>query len=368
MQNLPFTCRFCSKGFYRESNLLVHNLKHLQGYDCPTCNVPHSTWEDLQSHTHYDHPQPTVGYGVIDVPQQPEYQAEWKLLESTSKENAKFRSRAATFKVQLENTEHYTPSVENLGKLFTKLMEEIVPDAALTDMVGVTFEAPTLDFPIIVPYIRYGKFTSKRLFSVMENALNSNETFGLDRRLKITVDHVVMPTGSGRTNVASYSTLQEAVISKRGVVFIRKDSDHLCLPTAILVGIEHYKKFKANEENLYEEYRGLQRRRLTHTSNALRKLKKAARALLRKAGVDSTAPCGVPELKKIQTVLPDYQLYLFSATANYGGLFEGPEADRRIYIILDEQYAHYHLISNPASFYGAKSWCKQCEKFYSRRF
>ena len=177
-----------------------------------------------------------------------------------------------------------------------------------------------------------------------------------------------MSTGSGRTNVASYSTLQEALIRKRGVVSIRKDSDHLCLPTAILVGIEHYKKFKANEENRYEEYRGLQRKRVTDKSKLVIKLKNEARALLRKAGVDSTAPCGVPELKKIQAVLPDYQLYLFSATANYGGLFEGPEADRRIYIILDEQYAHYHLISNPASFYGAKSWCKQCEKFYSRRF
>ena len=56
-------------------------------------------------------------------------------------------------------------------------------------------------------------------------------------------------------------------------------------------------------------------------------------------------PCGIPELKKFQAVLPEYQIKVYSATTNVEMLYTGPEALYTIFLIHDAEEAHYNVIT-----------------------
>ena len=362
-------CLICGKPFHRLANLAVHQLKHLTGFDCdvPSCAQPHQTLQDLENHKTFRH---TIIQGAGEngaVPQA--YVPEWEVDEAVVRTNPYFHKHTYSHKVRLKNLQQYEPSPENMDKLFQDLVEKIVPHAAPEDRIGITLEASTLDFPIIVPYIPVGSFSSTSLFNIMEGALNSNQSFGLDSRLSVTLDHVVIPVGSGRhssrRDVSQFSSLAEALKFKRSVVRIRDDHDHLCLPTSIIVAIERYKKYVTKEKECYRRFADCYN--LPAHSSTIVFLKAAARKLLRQAGLKE-APCGVPELKKLQAVLPDYQIFVFTATAQYSLIFKGPDAEKPLYLLLDEPNRHYHVITKPSAFYAFPNYCEPCNKFYTGRF
>ena len=252
LQNFP--CLICGKVFYRQENFTVHQLKHLSGYDCLHCAAPNQTFEDLQNHKRYLHS--TFGGGDEAA----EFVPDWKLKHTGTDKNTKFKKKCSSYTAQLVNSAQLPPSLENLQKIFTSLFETVLPDVGESDMIGVTFESPSLDFPIVIPYTTKTNLTSGEVFKVIERSLNSNESFSLDSRLKLAVDHIEMPVGSGGQGkkVAEFTSLAEALKKKRTVIRIRSDDDHLCLATAVLVGIEHYKAFKTREQHCYENYKNCQ--------------------------------------------------------------------------------------------------------------
>ena len=91
------------------------------------------------------------------------------------------------------------------------------------------------------------------------------------------------------------------------------------------------------------------------TSQSVEVLKELARNLLKAAGL-TERPCGVAEIAAIQKTLQDYQINVYNRR---GGalIYQGPEASRKLNLILDEFKKHYHVATSMkgwhASPYGA---------------
>ena len=139
----------------------------------------------------------------------------------------------------------------------------------------------------------------------------------------------------------------------------------MCGAASLNLAIENY-KYTRSEPNRYQAYREANKKKGNYKT-AIAEFTKAARELHHAAGVPEGA-CGPAELKKFQAVLPDYQIKVFSATSSCELLFKGPEANRIIYLILDERLKHYNVITGPVAFYGLKYYCNTCEKPYRQRF
>ena len=247
-------CFICGRTFFSGSLFLVHQIKHLKGFDCevPTCAEPHYSQEDLARHRGFFHAV-IPGAGSTEATQE-NFAPEWELGEAAVRSKKHFQKQTLTYKARVKK-------------------------------------------------------------------------------------------------LSQYSCLAEGLKSKKSVIRIRSDDDHLCLPTSIIVAIERYKQCVTKEPNRFKRYRDCYR--YSVRSASVMDLKEEAHRLLRKAGLKE-APCGIPELKKLQSVLQDYQIYVFTATAAYSLIFKGPAAKKPLYLVLDEPNSHYHVISDPTTFFGLR--------------
>ena len=109
-------------------------------------------------------------------------------------------------------------------------------------------------------------------------------------------------------NLESYST------KKRGIVQI-KNKDEFCCARAIIVAKAKYDK-DPQYKGIVDHRRGMQ----TRLAQELHKL----------SGVP-LGPCGIPEVKKFQAVLPGYQLNVVSKEHLNALIYLGPEAEKHFY-------------------------------------
>ena len=362
------TCEICGKDFDKVANFANHQSRHQQGFDCPVCHTPHQSAEDVLIHLNWHHPdlvQPGGERPTQDA--EAEFEPRWNITNTSSRLSHHFQKVTTSKTAQLENSRHFQPTQRNIDRLFETLVEDSIQDADPADKIGITLESPTLDFPLVIPYITASNFKSDKIYEILERTLNSNQSFSLDSRLKINIDRVQIPEGRGKSlkrrsaGPARYADLEACFKSKKSVVRIRADDDNLCLPTAILVGIERYKAYNTQEPNNFESYRKLQT--LFRGRRGVVRLKKLARQLLDRVGIGAETGCGVGELGKIQKVLPDYQLNVFQAGSSSERLFRGANEGRPIYLLLDERRKHYHVLVKPSNFYGYKAYCHKCNVF-----
>ena len=75
-------------------------------------------------------------------------------------------------------------------------------------------------------------------------------------------------------------------------------------------------------------------------------------------------PCGIPEIKRFQAVLPGYQLNMVSKEHLNALIYSGPEADKCIYLYHHD--SHYDVISSMPAFLARKQYCHTCKKGYDK--
>ena len=195
----------------------------------------------------------------------------------------------------------------NFDTLFTTLLGQVVPHSEATDYVSITFDSSALDFPIPLHYTKVSNLNASTLYGTFARKLNSNQNFRLDSSLKVQVDHVRMPSGSGggqrRKHVGEYSDFDTALKSKTSIVRVREDTYHLSLPSAIAVAIERYKCYKTHDEP--HEFNFIKHAYYQPTtSRPVERLKELARNILKVAGL-TERPYGVAEIAAIQKTPPD---------------------------------------------------------------
>ena len=364
MADSIYACKVCGKIFYRISNYNSHISRHLLGFDCGLCLTPHLSAADLSTHVTRCHENHPVGGGGGDDFHE-EFRPSWEVHKTSEKHSKKFQKGLTRFEATLKDPESIEPTYENFNTIFETLINAVIPQSAPTDYVGLTIESQSLDFPIPLNYVQVSDLTSAMLFNTIENKLNSNENFQIDNKLKIQVDHVRMPVGSGCRYAGEYPSLDAAIKSKKSIISIREDNDDLCFPSAVVLAIERYKALKTSEPNCYNLLRRQNQRGAA--SPSVIRLKELARALLQSAGL-SPKPCGISEIQQIQSVLPMYQISVYSARAERELVFKGAEADRKINFIIDEIKCHYHVITSLTGWFSFPFHCSKCDTFYHKKF
>jgi hypothetical protein len=124
----------------------------------------------------------------------------------------------------------------------------------------------------------------------------------------------------------------QSYLNKKGCIVQIKNKDELCCARAIVVA-----KAKFDKDPQYK-----------CIANNQKPLQgRLAHELHEAAGVP-LGPCGIPEIKRFQAVLPGYQLNMVSKDHLNALIYSGPEADKCIYL-----YHHdmaYDVISSMPAF------------------
>ena len=285
---------------------------------------------------------------------------EWKIVKTRQTNSKRWQKTSTGYEVELRHSGRVTPTFENFDTIFNSLLDQVVPQSEATDYMSITFESDVLDSPIISNYTRVSDLNVSTLFSIFSAQLNSQldsgmDNFRLDSGMKVWVDHLRMQSGSGgcrrRKHVGEYSDFDTALKSKTSIVRVREDTYHLSLPSAIAVAIERYKCYKTHDEP--HEFNFIKHAYYQPTtSRPVERLKELARNILKVAGL-TERPYGVAEIAAIQKTLPDYQINICAGRGGGALIYQGPEASRKLYLILDEVKKHYHVATSMKGWHAA---------------
>jgi hypothetical protein len=214
------------------------------------------------------------------------------------------------------------------------------------DQVRLILNSQQLDKPISLPFLQRDRLTPERFLAAVERVVQFNDQFTLDDSVNVNVIHVEMPQG-GTGRKRDVVNLESYLTRKRGIVQM-KNKDDLCCARAIVVA-----KGKLDKDPKYKsivDHRGKVQGRL-------------ARELHESAGVP-LGSCGIPEVKKFQAALPDYQLNVISKEHLNALIYSGPESEKHLYLYHHDN--HYDVITSMPAFLARKQYCHKCKKGYDK--
>jgi len=135
-------------------------------------------------------------------------------------------------------------------------------------------------------------------------------------------------------------------------IIIIKNQDQLCTARAIVTAIAHHNKDTDSKWNSIHQGLGEQTVRV--------------RELMEKVGLQQyKGPVGVDELAKLQEMVPDYQIKVFTKEISFRLLYQGAKAKKAIYLLLENN--NYSVCTSMPAFKNASYWCDGCNKAYYHR-
>ena len=233
-----------------------------------------------------------------------------------------------------------------LNRAFQHLFDRLPSDMAPHDQVRLILNSQQLDKSISLPFLQRDRLTPQRFLAAVERVVQSNDQFTLDDSVSVNVVHVEMPQG-GTGRKRDVVNLESYLTKKRGIIQT-KNKDDLCCARAIIVA-----KAKLDKDPHYEAIR--------KPNRAMQS--RLARELHESAGVP-LGPCGIPEVTKFQTALPDYQLNVISKEHLNALIYSGPEAEKHLYLYHHDN--HYDVITSMPAFLARKQYCHKCKKGYDK--
>ena len=93
-------------------------------------------------------------------------------------------------------------------------------------------QSPSLDYPVVIPFLRLQELTADRFLSEIERVLQSHEDFAIDSGLVLELTHMDMPTGRGRKR-CKFVDMLKYLMDKRCIIRI-ENKDNLCRARAII--------------------------------------------------------------------------------------------------------------------------------------
>ena len=89
----------------------------------------------------------------------------------------------STYKVLFKDIEVTEDVLSTLKRMFAAIIEDLTKGAKSTDLVRLTVQSPSLDYPIVIPFVRTPELTVDRFMAEIESVLQSNEDFMIDESL-----------------------------------------------------------------------------------------------------------------------------------------------------------------------------------------
>ena len=185
--------------------------------------------------------------------------------------------------------------------------------------------------------------------------LNSNELFSVDTPINTELTFIRTPT-PGRGNGKRYRPATSAIkkISKHSIVTIKNDDD-LCSARTI-VTMKALADHHSGDRESYFNYNNLRKGQPLQT--------RLARELHQLAGVPE-GPCGLEEVAKFQSVLPDYQIKVMTVDPPYGVIYKGPQSLDQLVLLVKSDH-HYNGCNSYAGFLSRSYYCHDCDKGYNK--
>ena len=88
--------------------------------------------------------------------------------------------------------------MQSLKKMFTSILNQLTDGSKPQDLIRMMVQSPSLDYPIVIPFLRIPELTVDRFMSEIERVLQSNDEFSIDESLIFEIIHVNMLNGGAR--------------------------------------------------------------------------------------------------------------------------------------------------------------------------
>ena len=239
-----FKCEVCGARFTRKAHFDRHMEKHndTNNVHCPVCNRAFGRLDNLQRHLREKHqigggqkrPSSEFREGCVtkQLKKDDDPCQHYDLQKVKEQRIEKFKTTASTYKVTFKDIEISDNILSTLKKLFSALFSDLTRKSKPIDLVRITVQSPSLDYPIAIPFLKVTELTADRFMSEVERVLQSNEDFIIDSGLIIDVTLVDMPSG-GIGKRCKYVNMHKFLQQKKCILQIQNDDD-LCCARAIV--------------------------------------------------------------------------------------------------------------------------------------
>jgi hypothetical protein len=216
--------------------------------------------------------------------------------------------------------------------------------------------AESAENPLWFSMRRVDQLSGHIVLDKLTRVLNSNQSFLSEGQLKVSYIHVPTPHAGGRrvNNVAN-ETIDDWVarkIASKSLFSPQNTEDEMCLARSVIVATSR---------------EGMTRQsflRLRQPASTIQS--KMALKLCEEAQIDPQQRCGLDEVRKLQDVMPDVRLCVFTGKdANNACVFKGPYTSVRKNIYLLLHNAHFYAILYPCQAFDYRFLCEKCVLFYN---
>ena len=310
-----------------------------------------------------------------DIPDFPSeyFELELKSTKSFKEFNKEFASEFS-YTAVLKNPQpetylgHILPQLFNL---FESLLSEIKQVYAPLDLVRIfiTHESITAVNIIVGPsFVR--DISPQEMFATIGRAIHSNNFIPADKKLQINVAAVKNLRGTGRTCITNvWGDLK----SKKCIIAI-KNTDHLCLPRAIAVGIAHlkYKRHPKNRhfKSRYEGMRKGDQGCLSRNTTSLQK--NTALEYLYKCDLSAHREGLLQDIPIFENLLK-VGISVISSRTNNKRVYNANKKYKEkilLYHIVDHEGCgggHFAVITSVSALLMRAYYCESCDVGYSNR-
>ncbi|XP_026288125.2 uncharacterized protein LOC113213318 [Frankliniella occidentalis] len=281
-----------------------------------------------------------------------------EVLQTEEREIKRFKTKFREEIMLVKGLGNTLPSEEVMEGLFDTVLQrqrEAV-DAKDDDRVIVEIEnGESADNPLWLSLRKTSQLNGRVILDKLSRILNSNQTFMVDGKLKLSYIHIPSPKPGGRRiNRIENETTEQWLTRKidKKSIFSPDNTDNMCLTRSVAIAIARhgmnrkaFSRFKVATTGLQQE-------------NALK--------LCENAHIDPTQPCGIDEVVKLQDSLPDFRLCVFT-DKNAACVYKGPYVAGRKNIYLLWHQEHFSAILYPGAAFDFHFECEKCVVFYNHK-
>ena len=276
-------------------------------------------------------------------------------FESTrSKHVKKFNATEVDYRLRLKNLNDRfaIDSLSLLSAIMDDVLGRLRDGIQPRDMMKIVLQAPGLDKPIALPFIKKDDLTIDRFITRVEHVLQSKKDVALNSNMTINFVHMEMPEG-GKSKRSVFKTWEEKKKEWKSIIDITNQNENMCLARAIVTG---QAKQELNCTNRNYTWRSIR--------DGKRHQKKRAKKLHEKAGVPRDV-CGLDQVQAFQEVIPDYQLCVVSKEHLNKIIWKGPDKPKGIYLLYNDH--HFDVITSMSGYLNRGYWCHPCKKGYNTK-
>ncbi|XP_026290327.2 uncharacterized protein LOC113215001 [Frankliniella occidentalis] len=283
-----------------------------------------------------------------------------EVLQSRERELKRFNTKFREEVVMVRGLADTLPSEDLVVSLFDTMLQRQrqAVNAKDDDRVILEIEsAENIDNPLWFSMRRVDQLNGQVVLDKLGRVLKSNQAFMANGQLKVSFIHVPTPKAGGhRTSRVPNESMDqwlERMVDKSTIFSPDNTRDSMCLARSIFVA-------KSREGMAYTTFN-----RLKKPVSGVQL--KGAKTLCASAHIGYDQACGLDDVRRMQDILPDYRLCVFTDKHGKECVFKGPYSAGRknLYLLLHKE--HFSAILYPCQAFETHFQCEKCVVFYNHK-